>query len=292
MNDPDLRMTEAWRRHERRWKDHRFVYAVVSRRSGGLSVGLNLSPDRACNFNCVYCQADRAAQRLAESVDPDRLAAELDNILQAEKDGSLYLDAPFNALPPAERGVRDIAFSGDGEPTACARFEEAVRIAAEARRIHGLQSSKLVLITNAAYLDNPGVAAAVGILDKNNGEIWAKLDAGTEEHFREVNRSSITLSEIVENILAAARLRPLVIQSLWMHIHGAPPAEPELAAWLGRLKYILAGGGRLKAVQLNTIVRSPAENHVGPLTRNELARIGNSVKSELPVPVEIYGGEP
>jgi len=282
------RLAGAWRRHERRWKDHRFVYAVVSRRSGGVSVGLNLSPGKSCNFNCVYCQVERGAPLLSAGVDLDRLAAELDNILQSEKDGSLYMNDPFDALLPAERGLRDIAFSGDGEPTAYSRFEEAARVAAEARRVHGLQSSKLVLITNAAYLDEPGVSAALRILDENNGEIWAKLDAGTEECFREVNRSAIPLSKILENIQEAARVRPLVIQSLWMRIRGGLPAESELAAWRGRLKDILAGGGRLKAIHLNTIVRNPAENHVAPLTRGELERIETFVKSEIPVPVEIY----
>jgi len=231
---------------------------------------------------------DHDAPRLSSEVDLDRLTAELDNILHAEKDGSLYMDAPFNALLPAERGIRDIAFSGNGEPTAYSRFEEAVGIAAEARRVHGLQSSKLVLITNAAYLDNSGIATAIKILDKNNGEIWAKLDAGTEGYFREINRSDIPLSRIVENIQSAAVCRPLVIQSLWMRVQGVFPTESEIAAWIERLKDILAGGGRLKAIQLNTIVRNPAENHVTPLTRNELEQIKALITSEIPVPVEIY----
>ena len=288
MNTPSLRLAEAWRRHERRWKDHRFVYAVVSRRSGGVSVGLNLSPNKACNFKCVYCQAERGSSGLFTGVDLDQLTAELNGILLAEKDGSLYLDAPFDALLPSERGLRDIAFSGNGEPTAFPRFEEAVRIAAEARRAFGLHSSKLVLITNAAYLDNPGVCAALRILDENNGEIWAKLDAGTEEYFQEVNRFAKPLSKIIENILTAARFRPLVIQSLWMRVNGELPAETELAAWRERLKGILAGGGRLKAIQLNTIVRNPAESYVAPLSRSELERIAILVRSEIPVPVEIY----
>ncbi|MCL2463342.1 MAG: hypothetical protein FWF44_11800, partial [Defluviitaleaceae bacterium] len=253
-NAPEQRLAEAWRRHERVWKDHRYVYAVISLRSGGVSVGLNLSPDKACNFNCVYCQVDRAAPRRPAEVDMDRLTAELNGILQAEKDGSLYGDAPFDALLPAERGLRDIAFSGDGESTAYFRFEEAVRIAAQVRRVHGAPSTKLVLITNAAYLGDPGVVSALRVLDENNGEIWAKLDAGTEEYYREVNRSAVPLSRILGNIQAAARVRPLVIQSLWMRLRGERPAESEIAVWVGRLKDILAGGGRIKAVQLNTIV--------------------------------------
>ena len=290
MNPASRRLSEAWRKHERRWRDHRFVYAVISRRSGGVSVGLNLSPDNACNFNCVYCQVERETARLSTGIDVDisRLAAELYNILRAEKDGSLYTDAPFDALLPCERGLRDIAFSGNGEPTTCSHFEEAVRIAAEARRACGLYSSKLVLITNAGCLDNPGVCAALRTLDENNGEIWAKLDAGTEEYFRVVNRSAIQFSKIIANIQSVARLRPLIIQSLWMRVNGEQPAEAELAAWRGRLKDILAGGGRLNAIHLNTIVRNPAENHVAPLSRSELERIANFAISEIPVPVNIY----
>ena len=104
------RMAVAWRRHERRWKGNRYVYAVVSRRSRGISIGLNLNPNKACNFNCIYCQVNRKAPAAVRKVNLKKLAEELDIILQAEKDGTLYGDAPFSMLTDAERGVRDIAF--------------------------------------------------------------------------------------------------------------------------------------------------------------------------------------
>ncbi|MDR0843294.1 MAG: radical SAM protein [Acidobacteriota bacterium] len=286
------RLAEAWRRHERRWKEHRFVYAVVSRRSRGVSVGINLSPEKACNFNCVYCQVDRkspASGSSATHVDFPVLSGELDRILQSERAGVLYDDAPFDALTPAERGVRDIAFSGDGEPTAYPGFEEAVRIAVEARRKHGLQNTKLVLITNAAYLDKPAVRSALALLDENGGEVWAKLDAGTERFFREVNRTDVSLDRILENILDAACRCPVVIQSLWMRLRGEGPSAREIESYCGRLGDILDAGGRLKSIQLHTVMRHPAESHVTPLTGDELGQIGDFVKSRLPIPVEVFG---
>lgn len=281
-------MAHAWRRHERRWKDQRYVYAVVSRRSRGVSIGLNLVPGKACNFDCVYCQVNRAEAAAVPKVDPERLREELDAILQAEASGSLYTEEPFRALAPDERGVRDIAFSGDGEPTAYAHFNEAVRIAAQARIRFGLQATKLVLITNAAYLDRASVREALAIMDANNGEIWAKLDAGTEEYFRKVNRARLTLDRILSNIGDAARVRPLVIQSLWFRLRGEMPPAEEIAAYGDRLQHLIASGAKLKAVQLYTIARNPAEATVSALAGEELDQIASALKARLCVPVEVY----
>lgn len=281
-------MAAAWRLHTRQWKDHRYVYAVVSRRSRGISIGLNLNPNQACNFDCIYCQVNRGVQASIRYVNLKRLAEELDTLLQAERNGSLYQNPPFNALPVAERGVRDIAFSGDGEPTTFRRFGEAVRIAATARLRFGLNSTKLILLTNATGLNKPAVRAALEEMDQNNGEIWAKLDAGTEEYFRKVNRSRASIKEILGNILGAARIRPLVIQSLWLRINGAAPPNAEIEAYGDRLMELISNGGELKLVQLHSIARDPAEKQASALTKDELDRIAATVKRRVSVPVEVF----
>lgn len=282
------RMASAWKRHERRWKDNRYVYPVVSRRSGGISIGLNLMPGKACNFSCIYCQVNRKILSAAPEVDLAKLEKELDTILYAAEQGSLYEEAPFNVLEPQERGIRDIAFSGDGEPTLYPRFEDAVRIAARMRTKHGLDAAQLVLITNAAYLDKPSVCSALEILDGNNGEIWAKLDAGTEEYFQRVNRSCMPLERILENILSASRLRPLVIQSLWFRIQDCKPPVEELETYCNRLNDLISAGGQLKAIQIYTIARDPAEEDVSRLSNDELAQIASMVRAAVSVPVETY----
>lgn len=281
-------MAKAWRRHERRWKENRYVYAVVSRRSRGISIGINLNPGKECNFSCVYCQVDRSVPPTVRRVDLDKLEQELDLVLQAERDGSLYADEPYSILACSDRGVRDIAFSGDGEPTAFPRFEEAVRIAARARQRFGLTAARLVLITDGGFLRRPAVRAALEVLDENNGEIWAKLDAGTEERFRKINRPNVPLQTILRNITETAAIRPLVIQSLWFRFAGeAPPAE-EIEAYCGRLNEILNAGGRIKGVQLYTIARRPAEPSALPLSDRELDQIAAIVESRVPVRVETF----
>ena len=283
-------MQSAWRHHERHWADNLYVYAVVSRRSGGVSVGINLNPGKECNFDCVYCQVDRNAPPATRKVSLERLALELDRVLAAEKDGSLYDAMPFAVLGPTERSVRDIAFSGDGEPTTHPRFGDAVRIAAEGRRRFGLQQAKLVLITDSAYLTKPRVREALAAMDANNGEVWAKLDAGTEEYYRRMNRPNVPLKTVLDNILATSLVRPIVIQTLWLRVDGQVPPAAELDAYCARLNELLRAGGRLKAIQLHTIARRPAEQFVAPLSDAELDATAAAIAARVPVPIEKYYG--
>jgi wyosine [tRNA(Phe)-imidazoG37] synthetase (radical SAM superfamily) len=223
-------------------------------------------------------------------VNLEHLAGELDLIIAAERDGSLYEAAPFNVLRSEERGIRDLAFSGDGEPTTFARFAEAIRIAASARIRNRLSSAKLVLLTNAARLASPAAQEGLALLDRNNGEIWAKLDAGTEEYFRLVNRAHIPLSTVVDNILKAARTYRVIIQSLWLKVRGNPPHQEEIEAYCGLLNGILARGGHLQGLQVYTIARGPAESYAAPLSKEELGRIAALVRAKVPIPTETYYG--
>jgi wyosine [tRNA(Phe)-imidazoG37] synthetase (radical SAM superfamily) len=115
-------------------------------------------------------------------------------------------------------------------------------------------------------------------MDENNGEIWAKLDAGTEAYYRRVNRPSHPLQHVIDNIVAAACVRPVVIQSLFMRLDDRPPDESELIAYADRLNEIIPRGGRIKYVQVYTIARSPAEDYVTPLTKDELDGITAMVR--------------
>jgi wyosine [tRNA(Phe)-imidazoG37] synthetase (radical SAM superfamily) len=286
---PDA-LREAYRRHERRWADNLYVYAVVSRRSHGVSVGVNLNPGKECNFDCIYCQVDRTVPPRVRTVDLGRLASELDLVLTAATDGSLFAAPPFAALAPEARQVRDIAFSGDGEPTTAPRFRDAVEVAAASRARFGLDATKIVLITDAAYLARPAVREALAVLDANHGEIWAKLDAGTEEYFQLVNRPNVSLQQVLDGILDAARVRPVVVQSLWMRIDGQGPPEAEVAAYCDRLGALLAAGARLAGLQIYTVARKPADVRVSPLSDAELDRLAAFVGARVQVPVETFYG--
>lgn len=280
--------TPLFRDHSRHFAQNRFVYPVVSRRSGGISVGVNLNPDKVCNFDCIYCQVNRVELSETRFVDQQELLGELDAMLTLVTSGELFADEKFANTPAALRRLNDIAFSGDGEPTTYRNFDEIIESCAELKRRHGLTDVKMVLITNASMFHRPPIERGLAILDANQGEIWAKLEAGTEEYFRLVERTTIPFRQILDNITAAARMRPLVIQALFMRIHGDPPTVAEQVAFCDRLNEIVAAGGRLILVQVYTVARPPAESFVAPLSRSELDALASLVRERTSLPVAVY----
>jgi wyosine [tRNA(Phe)-imidazoG37] synthetase (radical SAM superfamily) len=276
--------------HARRFEQNRFVYPVLSRRSEGISIGVNLNPDKVCNFDCIYCQVDRTTQSETRFVGTEQLLAELEDTLSLAASGELFEHEKFRYTPPEFRRLNDIAFSGDGEPTTYKNFDEIIAACAEVKRRLGLDAVKMVLITNASMFHRPHVQRGLEILDANNGEIWAKLEAGTAEYFKLVDRTPIPFQQILDNIAAAAQVRPLVIQSLFMRVAGEPPSAAELSAFCDRLHEILAAGGRLKLVQVYTVARKPAESYVQPLADGDVDAIVTLVESRTGIPAKAYYG--
>jgi len=278
--------------HERSFDDYRFVYPVLSRRSGGMSIGVNLNPDKVCNFDCIYCQVDRTTQSETKFVGIDLLLNELRELLQLVASGEIYETDKFRDTPVALRRLNDIAFSGDGEPTTYKNFDEIIEACAKVKREAGLDKVKMVLISNASMFHRPHVVRGLEILDAHQGEIWAKLDAGTQDYYQLIDRTPIPLRQILENITAAARVRPIVIQSLFMRVEGQPPSESELVAFCDRLTEIVAAGGQLSLIQIYTIARRPTESYVTPLADTEVDAIVEMVRTRVAVPATaFYGSE-
>jgi wyosine [tRNA(Phe)-imidazoG37] synthetase (radical SAM superfamily) len=261
----------AVRDHSRQYADFTFVYPVLSRRSRGLSLGVNLNPDKVCNFDCVYCEVDRRTPGRASKVDLRQMRDELLALIRFVRDGGLGREPRFAGLPPALiRDIKDIAFSGDGEPTMIHEFAACVEIVADLKRSEGLRHTKIVLITDTAGLDKADVKRGLEIMDANDGEIWGKLDAGNEPYFRLVNRTTIRFDRILSNLLATARVRPIVIQSLFLKVHGAAMPAAELGAYCDRLNELVRGGARIKEVHAYTVARPTPEVFATKLSKDEL----------------------
>ena len=277
-------------RHERLFERNRFVYPVLSRRAGGISVGVNLNPDKICNFDCIYCQVDRTRQSLTRFVETDMLLAELDATLRLVVSGEIYETEKFRETPQHLRRLRDIAFSGDGEPTTYRNFDSLMTECAEVKRRHSLGDVKMVLITNASMLHREHARRGLAVLDANQGEIWAKLEAGTEAYYKRVDRTPIPFRQILDNITAAARVRPLVIQALFMRIDDEPPSAAEQEAFCERLTDIAAAGGQIKLVQIYTVAREPAESYVTPLADREVDALAELVRARTYLPAAGFYG--
>ena len=276
--------------HNRIYGSNRFVYPVLSRRSNGVSLGVNLNPDKVCNFDCIYCQVDRTTRSETRFVEMDQLLAELRTTLDFITSGEFFGDGPFKDIPPELKRLNDIAFSGDGEPTTYKNFDEIISACASLKQELELDDVKMVLITNASMFHRDHVKAGLQILDENQGEIWAKLEAGTEVYFQTIDRTSFKLQEIVDNISAAAQRRSVVIQSLFMNVNGVAPSNEELLAFCSRLSEIVTAGGAIDHVQVYTVARPPAESFVTALSNSEVDQIVTLVKEQTGITAVPYYG--
>ena len=285
----------AHRQHTRRYENFRFIYPVLSRRSHGISIGINTNPDKACNFDCIYCQVDRTVKSPIQEFDLVAAEEELREMLKMIHSGELARHPPFNSVPRELLHLNDIAISGDAEPTTVHNFSKVIEMIVRVKPA----DVNAVLITDAGGLDRPDVKRGLEIMDANNGEVWAKLDAGTEEYFKLINRTKIPFTRILKNITDTARQRAIVIQSLFLKIHGRGPTPEEIHAYCSRLREIIAAGGTIKLVQVYTVVRKamtvvdsvPAWQFVTALSDAEVDAITDRVHTETDLTTEGFYGQ-
>ena len=265
--------------HSRQFADFTFVYPVISRRARGLSIGINLNPDKVCNFDCVYCEVDRTIPGKVSKVDLNQMRDELKAMIHFVRDGGLAREPKFDELPSfITRNVKDIAFSGDGEPTLIHNFAECVQAVADVKQSEDLARTRIVLITDAAGLDKDDVKRGLEIMDKHNGEVWGKLDAGTETYFQRVNRTTVRCDRVLKNLTETACVRPIVIQSLFLKLHGETMSSEELQAYCDRLNEIVCGGGRVKEVHAYTTARPTPEPFAAKLSADELNALAVTIR--------------
>ena len=279
-------MIPAVKNHPRSFEDNRYVYPVVSRRSRGISIGINMNPDKFCNFDCVYCQVDRTTPGIAPDIDVAILEVELRAMLDLYQSGQLQEHPIFKETSRSLLHLTDVALSGDGEPTICKNFTQVCECVNRVRREPWCPKFKLVLITNATGLHRPEVQRGLEFFSDKD-EIWAKLDAGTDDYFQKIDRTGLKLEPILNNLLMEGRKRPVIIQSLFLEYQGQGPDDAEIRAYLDRLAWLQRQGCRIQLVQVYSIARPPAESAATPLGKERLEAIAARVRA-LGLEAEVY----
>jgi len=242
-----------------------YVYPVISRRAGGLSIGINLNTNNACNWRCIYCQVPRLQRGTAPAVDLDLLEQELCNFLTDVLQGDFY--TCYNILPEY-RSIQDIAISGNGESTMSIMFDQVVELIGYITRKFGLLGNiKLVLITNGSLIGRPEVRKGIARLSELNGEVWFKLDSATNAGIRRINNAHISKKTIRRNLEIASGLCPTWLQTCVFGLDGKPPSEAEQKAYIQFLSSVLAQGTILKGVMLYGIARPSKQPEAPRLSR-------------------------
>jgi len=273
-------LSRFWADHDRRFADFNFVYPVISRRARGLSIGINCMLNGACSFDCIYCQIRRSPEKKKLTFpNTDEIIFELEKLLSIYRQTKLA--GHFPDIEEKNRILRDIALSGDGEPTLYPHFTELCRAL---QKIQGEcpETPKLILITNAAQICD-GMEYLT--------EIWGKLDAGTDESLRFIDRpqKKIDIALIENNLKSIVSRFPLRIQTMLCEAQGKIPSEAEIENYAQIVQRIYETSPQnLLGIQLYSTVRPTAENSVQPLPKEFLEnvkRILQEKNSKLPVEV-------
>ncbi|MDR2366141.1 MAG: radical SAM protein [Zoogloeaceae bacterium] len=257
-----------------------YVYPVLSRRAGGVSVGINLNPNNACNWRCAYCQVPDLTRGKAPKIDLDRLEAELRGFLTALCRGEwLARNAPEGA-----RALKDLAFSGNGEPTSAAEFADAVALAARVRAEFALERTvALRLISNGSLLARAHVREGIRRLAQAGGEVWFKLDTGRADTMAKINGVRQAPHAVIRNLAASKALCPTWVQTCVFRWDGQPPDASEIDAYLDMLGRANADGGMIEGVLLYGVARPPLQPEgarISPLSAAELAMIVSRIEEK------------
>ena len=244
-----------------------YVYPVVSRRAGGVSVGINLNVNNACNWACAYCQVENLVRGGPPPVDVKRLAVELESFLASVLEG----DFMARCVPADFRRLVDVAFSGNGEPTSASGFPDIVRqVRAILTSRQLLPALRIRLITNGSFLHRPAVQEGIREIGDAGGEVWFKVDRVGEAASRVVNGIPLEPAAMLRRLKTCVALAPTWVQTCWFALDGEAPSQTEADAYCD---FLAAVGGGITGVHLYGLARPSLQPEAGRLGRLESGRL-------------------
>jgi wyosine [tRNA(Phe)-imidazoG37] synthetase (radical SAM superfamily) len=245
------------------------LYGPIKSRRLGSSLGINLLPGnyKLCSFNCLYCHYGWTK---VHSRDVSSCLADLPSTEQVRD----ALEGWLNRNP---NGVNYITFSGNGEPCLHPEFDRMVEVALEARDKYA-PKAKVAILSNSTCLDDERVMSGLRRLDVR----IMKLDAGSEETFRMLNRpcKGIAFEDIVEKL---QKLEDIIIQSVFVQGHLDNTEEGEVNEWIRRLNLI-----RPREVQIYSIDRPSADEGLALVSKDRLRQIAKKAEELCGIPVKAF----
>lgn len=268
--------------HDRDKAGLTYVYPVLSRRSGGLSIGINLNINNACNWRCIYCQVPDLIRGAAPQVNFDLFGRELRRFLADVIHGDFY---DREEVPDEMRIIKDIAISGNGEPTTSGEFNQVVNSIEMILKEYGLLGDiKCVLITNGSMIERDVVQKGLRKLNKINGEVWFKIDSATPSGMALINNTRGGTVSILNRLQVAAALCPTWIQSCFFSYKNRKPAAAEIEAYLKLMDAVEKKNIPIKGVMLYGVARDSLQPEA-----KYISSLPESWFEELAVKMNRYG---
>ena len=262
--------------HSRELSGLKYIYSVISRRAGGLSIGVNLNVNNACNWQCIYCEIPNLTRGTPPPIELDVLEQELRFFLNEIINGD-YMEKNVSL---EDRHLKDIAFSGNGEPTSAEEFPEVISIV---KKLLGefnlLHKIKIRLITNGSLMHQASVIKSVEMLKEMNGEVWFKVDAATEESIKTINQVNLKPHQILERLKNSANVCPTFVQTCIFSINGNGPSEKDINAYIELINEVKSN---IQGVHLYGLARpslQPQAKNLGRIDEEVLQDIAKELHS-------------
>jgi wyosine [tRNA(Phe)-imidazoG37] synthetase (radical SAM superfamily) len=221
------------------------IYGPVPSRRLGFSLGIDIIPFKTCTLDCIYCQLGPTAEKTLQR----RKYFSAEEILAQVK----------RKLSSGQR-IDYLTFSGSGEPTLNTILGKLIR------EIKKMTSLPVAVLTNGTLFTDKTVRHTLMAADL----VVPSLDAATQEIFEQINRpcSTLKIQEIIEGLIL---FRKEFKGSIWLEImlvkgvNDFPPHIQKLKRAVSRIKP--------DKIQLNTVIRPPAEKSAQPLSLEEMEKI-------------------
>lgn len=257
--------------HDRDVAGLHYIYPVLSRRAGGLSIGINLNTNNACNWRCVYCQVPGLIRGKAPKVDLIRLERELyyffDLIASGEFNKQFELTDSIDC-------VKDISISGNGEPTSIDNLKDVIELVGYvSNRYKFLSASQFVLITNGSLMYLPRVQSALRVFNQFHGQVWFKLDSATIEGRKIINSIHMSTEKLMNNLKISQALCDTSLQTCFINYAQMINEHSEESAYLELLRKIKREGIQLKKVMLYTLARASCQPEAEQITKKDEERL-------------------
>lgn len=268
--------------HDRDIFKGKYVYPVVSRRAGGLSLGINLNTNNACNWQCIYCEVPNLVRGKPETIDLYKLENELDYWLDQIVNKSF-----LSQYTKSKTEFKDIAFSGNGEPTASKQFKDVISILIKKIDEYKLDRIIIRLITNGSYMAKPETQEALSLLSNLKREIWFKIDQTNKDGVKIINQVSLSISSVKKNLEASLKNNPTVIQTCLFKLNEELPSLQSLEDYI---KFMEPYKDKIKGIHLYSLARKSEQTNEHKLTRltvSELKVIADKIKV-LNIPIQIF----
>ncbi len=218
------------------------IFGPVPSRRLGFSLGVDTIPFKTCSLNCIYCQLGKTINKTIqrkEYIAADDILREIEEVLREGK------------------RIDYITFSGSGEPTLNSEIRRIIS------RVKELTSIPLAILTNGTLLYQPRMREDLREADL----VIPSLDTVSQKIFEMVNRPHPSL-KIEEVITGIDTFSQDFGGKVWLEIVLVKGINDSLEE-IERVARI-TGKMNLERIQLNTVVRPPAEEFAGPLSREDL----------------------